>query len=1178
MRRSVILLLALAIVLSAQDFRATLNGTVLDPSGAVVPKAQLEVRNTETGEVRKAVTQANGQFSVPLLPPGTYTASAEAPGFKKVLRENIILRAGQAFGIEMTLQVGTVTEQVVVYAETPVLETEKPDRGTVIDTARITELPPVSRNPLMLSVLVAGVSFRGGSNRVFDQSSIDQWSVNGSPSTLSNTFILDGAANKALQGQNYIGYVPEPEALQEVRIQTNSYDAQYGNNGGGVVSMTLKSGTNDLHGSGYYYRKDARWNANNFQNNRTGVKKGPAVTKQPGFQLDGPVFLPKVYDGRNRTFFMVSFEHYYDRVANSRRDSVPQPEFLNGDFSNLVDAQGRKITIYDPGSGRLVGSTWTRDPFANNTIPAGRLDPIAKNILSYFPKPNEPSGHGPSQGYSSGNLFQPAGGKADPTNNFWNFATKVDQNFSSRDRIFGRFGASKRTEHKNTTGLNDAPGEGESYTSRSNRAMVLDWVRTLSPTLIFNTNFSYNRFVQTSSADDNNGFDITTLGFSKTLAGQIFNPFDFGIYQFSGYSQLGWDPRLSISNEWGMTPNVHWIHGGHKVHAGAELRLTQLAVKDQGQQFLLASTTGFTQANYLQSDALSGNSLASFLLGAPGSGQARFPAQTYGTYKYLAPYVQDDWKVTRRLTVNLGLRYDFLVPPTERFDRTTSGFDQKRVNSASSLIDRTKYPEVPTLYGGLLFAGVSGQPRRPINMYWGAIQPRLGVAYRIRDWLVFRGGWGRTYMNFQGNGQIQATGFSFTNTMTTTNDGGRTPIPGLLQNPFPNGTRLPYGAALGDQTFLGSGFTYSNRSFTPAYLNSFSAGFQVRLPMESYLDASYVGTRGRDVETAVGINNISLEARRQCDYFEGATSQAYCNTNVPNPFLGLAPWFGSTLYSSTQIQRNQLLYTFPAWGSGSITENARNDNRSWYNALQMTFETRKKGGLNLIFTFTVSKFITESGYNDVQQGIKNRGLDGGDIPVRSTMGGVYTLPFGKGRKLLTTSNPIASRLVGGWELGWIGQWSAGTPLGFPSGSMLYVKDARLPDVDWGAERVNILKPCVAQWNTNNTITLQPFSVAAGCTDYNFLILPSYAPRQVPGYFPNVRNYSYPTLDLSLSKSTAITERVRVQLRADAYNASNSVGRATAATGTTDTNFGSALKLNSRSDTYRTIQLSLKLVF
>jgi len=450
-------------------------------------------------------------------------------------------------------------------------------------------------------------------------------------------------------------------------------------------------------------------------------------------------------------------------------------------------------------------------------------------------------------------------------------------------------------------------------------------------------------------------------------------------------------------------------------------------------------------------------------------------------------------------------------------------------------------------------------------------------AYQIKERLVFRGGWGRTYMNFQGNGQIQTNGFAFANTLTTTNDGGRTPIAGLLvQNPFPNGTRLPYGAAQGDQTFLGQGFTCSSRNFTSAYINSFSAGFQVRLPMESYLDASYVGTRGKDIETSVGINNMSLAARRQCDYFEGAVSQTYCNANIANPFLGLVPWFGSTLYSATQIQRSQLLQTFTAFGS--LSENARNGNRSWYNALQMTFETRKKGGLNLIFTFTASKFITESGYNDVQQGIKNRGLDGGDIPRRATMGGVYTLPFGKGAKLLTTSNPVISRLVGGWQLGWIGQWSAGTALGFPSGSILYVKDARLPNVDWGAERVNVLRPCVAQWNTNNTITLQPFSVAAGCTGYNFLILPTYAPRQVPGSFPNVRNYSYPTLDLSLSKSTAITERFRVQLRADAYNASNSVGRATAATGATDTNFGSALKINSRSDTYRTVQLSLKLLF
>ncbi|MCX6633956.1 MAG: TonB-dependent receptor, partial [Acidobacteria bacterium] len=574
-----------------------------------------------------------------------------------------------------------------------------------------------------------------------------------------------------------------------------------------------------------------------------------------------------------------------------------------------------------------------------------------------------------------------------------------------------------------------------------------------------------------------------------------------------------------------------------------------------------------------QSDALSGNSIASALLGAPNSGQARFPAQTYQSYKYLAPYFQDDWKVTRRLSLNLGLRYDFLVPPTERFDRTTAGFDATSANSASKLIDRVKFPDVSVLTGGLLFAGVNGQPRRATNMYWGALQPRFGLAYRVKDRLVFRGGWGRIYLNI-GNGQIQPTGFSYTNTMTASNDGGQTPVPGSLKNPFPNGTRLPFGASLGDQSFLGSGFTYSNRGFTPGYMDSFSAGFQVRLPMGSYVEATYVGTRGRDIESSAGINNIPLSVRKQCDYYEGATSQALCNTNVPNPFLGLAPWFGSSLYSSTQIQRSQLLQAFPAFGG--ITENTRNDTRSWYNALQITAETRKKGGLNLIFTFTAAKYMSQSGYNDFVQGIMQRGLDGGDIPWRSTMGGVYTLPFGKGKKWLSARNSIVNRAVSGWELGWIGQWSAGTPVAIPTG--LYVRDARIPGVDWGAERVSMLRPCVAQWNTNNTITLQPFSVAAGCTDYNFLILPAYAPRQAPNVFPNIRGYSFPNLDLSLSKSTVITERMRLHTRADAYNSSNSVGRAGVATGTTDTNFGSALKSNSRGDTYRTIQFSLKLVF
>ena len=287
-----VLLLALCVsLLPAQDFRATLNGTVQDSSGAAVPKAKVEARNVETGVVIKAETVDNGEFSVPFLQPGTYTASAESTGFKKTVRDNIILRAGQALAVDLVLQPGTTSEQVTVTDETPLLETEKSDRGTVLDNAKVTELPPLSRNPMMLSVLVPGVIYKGCSTRPFDQSCIDSWSINGGFAGQSS-YLLDGAPNTALAGNNNVAVVPEPEALQEVRIQTSAFDAQFGNSGSGVMSFTIKSGTNDIHGSTYFYDKSGRWAANNFQNNKNNVKKGASTVQQPGFVVGGPIYIP----------------------------------------------------------------------------------------------------------------------------------------------------------------------------------------------------------------------------------------------------------------------------------------------------------------------------------------------------------------------------------------------------------------------------------------------------------------------------------------------------------------------------------------------------------------------------------------------------------------------------------------------------------------------------------------------------------------------------------------------------------------------------------------------------------------------------------------------------------------------------------------------------------------------
>src|SRR5262245_23319750 len=377
----VAMLFATASSAAAQEFRATIKGTVVDTSQAALPGATVTAQNQDTNEVASATTNNEGAYTIPFLRPGTYTLTVELAGFQKNTRSNLVLQVGQTADINVQLGVG-LTETVNVVSETPLLETSRADRGTVIDSARIAELPLQSRSPMALAVLVAGVNYNAQAIylRPFDNGALADWSMNGGQNR-NNEFLLDGAPNNANQGGNNIAYVPPAAAVQEMKIQTNSYDAQYGRTAGGVVNMTLKAGTNSFHGEVYDYMRRKALAANSFILNSQNRPKTDQYIDQYGFSADGPIW-------KNKTFFLFTGEKYREGTPAPLNSTVPTAAMRAGDFSGLVDASGRLITIYDPSSGTDVNGVYTRTPFPGNIIPANRINPTAQAIMKYWPQPN----------------------------------------------------------------------------------------------------------------------------------------------------------------------------------------------------------------------------------------------------------------------------------------------------------------------------------------------------------------------------------------------------------------------------------------------------------------------------------------------------------------------------------------------------------------------------------------------------------------------------------------------------------------------------------------------------------------------------------------------------------------------------------------------------------------------
>ncbi|MEZ5352079.1 MAG: carboxypeptidase regulatory-like domain-containing protein [Bryobacteraceae bacterium] len=1157
----------------AQEFRATISGHVNDSSGAGVPNAKIQVVNGATNETSNATTDGSGTYSIPFLRPGVYRLTVTGEGFKQFNRENITLQVGQIAGIDVTLEVGAITESINVTAEAALLETQTASRAGVVNTKQVAELPLNARNPFMLGTMMPGVVFRGAAiwQRPFDNGAIAQWSVNGGRQS-TNEFMLDGAPNNGQAGNNNIAYVPIVDAVQEFNVQMNSYDAQYGKTGGGVFNVVLKSGTNQFHATGWEFLRRKALDANTFQGNAAGGDRANHVLDQYGFQLEGPLYIPKLLTKTSRTkgFFLGSFENYRENTPNPLRTSYPELEMRNGDFSKLRNAAGQAVTIYDPINAQTDASgNPVRSPFPGNVIPASRIHPVAKAVSAFMPTPNSPTAGGFA--YATNNYILPDYVNHDK---FYNLILKFDFNFGDRHRGFFRHASNDRTEDRAVNGIDNKVGtDGQQPFQRINDAYVVDWVWTAGPTTVVNLRAASNRFIEKGFGRANEGFDLTSLGLAQSLISQLPGPTYFGRWDFQGYSSLGRYQSINITNNYSLQGGITKILGSHTLKLGGDLRRVHFIQQNSGNILQFANNRDWTQRLWNQAEPTTGDGYATFLLGTPSTGSSNYPLYPFNRWWYFAPYLQDDWKVSRRLTMNLGFRWDYNGPPDEKYNRMNRGFDPTQATPLAQL------PGLSNLRGGFRFAGVDGQSTLASKRDMNNFQPRVGAAYQISEKLIMRGGYGLYYLN-PSNAYLQFAGFTTNTPIVDSLDGGRTPIANLYTNPFPSGIATPPGASQGALTFAGRNNNFFNENFVTPKVHQFSYGFQYQTSQTSTLEVTYVGSRSVDLNNQRDFNIPSLDFRKQCNILEGG-SPAFCDAQVPNPFRGVAAFEGTTYFSAANISRFNLNRPFPQF-SGNLLDVGKNGSRAWYNSLQVGYNQRMGRDLIINANYTLSKTVERWGWNDPYADVQGQGLYFNDRPHFFKFTTVYDLPFGEGKKFGAGSTGVLKKLISGWEWTTFYTNASGEPNDLP-GNVIQLRDPKVQDVDWKAHQVRGWSPCVLRMFNDGRVVPQGYSVNAGCgsdpSTYSWLMLPSYAPRATPARSGQIRKHHAFTMDASLNKTTQITERLRVQFRVEAFNIFNHnyFGRDNFNTDPNNPNFGTVFPSTvSNQNTFpRQIQLGIK---
>ncbi|HEY3836627.1 MAG TPA: TonB-dependent receptor [Bryobacteraceae bacterium] len=1100
MLRKIVLVITFSLILAghiyAQTEAATLRGVVHDSSHAVVPNAAVTLTNLDQNRVWKASANDRGEYDIEQIPPGRYSLAVELRGFKKYLQPAMTLTVNQVAEVDVTLEPGSMSESIEVHDEVPLLETANSTLGEVVNHLTTTALPLNGRNVMQLVALTPGIntppSDHGAAPFASGQIATVGFSANGSRD-LTSVVLLDGSPQEVM-GYDQPGYVPPPDAVEEFKVIANTMSAEYGRTGGAVISMVHRSGTKDFHGNLYEFLRNDVLDANDFFDNRTGQPRAPFRFNQFGATAGGPLTTT-----RQSTFFFFSYQGVRQQNPSASFYTVPTDAMKAGNFANTG------ATIYDPAT---IDASGARQPFPNNVIPAARFNPVALKLLSYYPEPNRPG--------ISNNFFSQAGSNATADD----YSVRIDRRISDRQNLFGRFSY----DNQNTTTANyfgNAASPDSGVSGGRSRSATLDDTYLVNG-WVLHGNYGYIYFANPRDSNSE-GFDLNSLGLPSSLAAQSQFAV-FPLIQPQGFAALGPNATYIIGNKFEThtwTADASKLFNGHMIKFGGVYRLNRVSsFRPNSPAGNFSFNTGWTKQTY--NGNAGGNAVASMLLGLMSAGTIGSQPALAIEVPYFGFYLQDDWRVSPRLTLNLGLRWDSDRPMTERFNRLAF------FNFNAPL--PVQVPGLPQLLGGLDFVGRNGNPRGLKNPDDNNFAPRVGLAYKVTDHFVMRSGFGVFYSPTTGTGpsaaSVGALTYDATTSVTTTADGGRTPYTNL-SNPFPDGYVQPTQGSQGLLSLLGQSINAQFRNDRTPYAMQWNYDLQYQFGGDSLLDVAYVGNSGVKLLAQTQLNQTP-----DADLALGAA----LTQSVNNPFFGIVPATSNIGQKTTTL--GQLLRPYPQFTGVQETWGAFA--HSSYNSLQVKYRKRYANGLQFLAAYTWSKmideyssancgclgFLTVPAYTDNNKRSLDRALSVLDVPHRLVFNYQYDLPFGKGKRFLNKSS-FASAFVGGWSINGVTTIQSGFPISITS------------QTDTTGSNGGVQRP-----NSTGISTQSPGSVESRIDNYfnqaAFAKPPLFTFGTIGRMLPDNRGPYMINWDLSFLKNVPIHESIRLELRGELFNAFNNV--------------------------------------